>query len=204
MRNGLNRLGVPLHLAPMEARLVAELPVGDSWQYEPKWDGFRCLAFRMGDEVELRAKSGKSLTRFFPEVVHDLRATRLNHFVIDGERVIEIGEVPGFDALQMRLHPAGSRISRLASETPATFVAFDCLLRQVGRPLLARPFSDRRRALETAVANMGDGNGLRVTCFTRELRTARRWLITGINRSMALWPSVLILLISLALVPCSR
>ena len=176
MRSELDRLGIPLNLAPMEARLVAQLSVGDSWQYEPKWDGFRCLAFRKGDEVELRAKSGKSLTRFFPEVVANLRALPPHPFVIDGELVIEVGRVPDFDALQMRLHPAESRIRRLASDTPATFVAFDCLLRQLGRPLLARPFSDRRRALETVAVDMGDGNGLRVTSFTRELRTAKRWL----------------------------
>jgi ATP-dependent DNA ligase len=163
----------------MEARLVGELPVGDGWQYEPKWDGFRCLAFRDGGKVELRAKSGKSLTRFFPEVVANLRAVPLNAFVIDGELVIEIGKVFDFDALQMRLHPAESRIRRLACDTPATFVAFDCLLRQLGRPLLAKPFSSRRRALETVAADVGDGNGLRVTSFTHELRTAKRWLNRG-------------------------
>jgi ATP-dependent DNA ligase len=160
----------------MEARRVAELPVGDGWQYEPKWDGFRCLAFCTGNEVELRAKSGKSLTRFFPEVVANLRAMPRHPFIIDGELVIEVGRLPDFDALQMRLHPAESRIRRLASDTPATFVAFDCLLRQLGKPLLARPFSDRRRALETVAADMGDGNGLRVTSITRDLRTAQRWL----------------------------
>jgi ATP-dependent DNA ligase len=160
----------------MEARLVTELPTGDGWQYEPKWDGFRCLAFRGGEEVELRAKSGKSLTRFFPEVVVNLRAMPLNPFIIDGELVIEIDKMADFDALQMRLHPAESRIRRLASDTPATFVAFDCLLRQLGKPLLARPFSDRRRALETLATDMGERNGVRVTCFTRELRTAKRWL----------------------------
>ena len=160
MRSELGRLGIPLMLAPMEARLVAEQPVGDGWQYEPKWDGFRCLAFRGGEEVELRAKSGKSLTRFFPEVVVNLRAMPLDPFVIDGELVIEIGKVPDFNALQMRLHPAESRIRRLASDTPATFVAFDCLLRQLGKPLLARPFSDRRRVLEAVAADMGEGTGL--------------------------------------------
>jgi ATP-dependent DNA ligase len=176
MRDELNRLGIPLNLAPMEAQLVAELPMGDRWQYEPKWDGFRCIAFRAGEEVELRAKSGKSLTRFFPEVVVNLRAMPLNAFVIDGELIIEIGKVPDFEALQMRLHPAESRIKRLARDTPATLVAFDCLLHQPGKPLLSRPFSDRRRALETIAADMGGGNGLRVTSFTRELRTAKRWL----------------------------
>jgi ATP-dependent DNA ligase len=176
MRSELDRLGIPLNLAPMEARLVAELPMGDRWQYEPKWDGFRCIAFRAGGEVELRAKSGKSLTRFFPEVVVNLRAMRLNPFVIDGELVIETGKVLDFEALQMRLHPAQSRIKRLACDTPATLVAFDCLLHQLGSPLLARPFFDRRRALETVAADVGGGSGLRVTSFTRELRTAKRWL----------------------------
>src|SRR5262249_121993 len=122
------------------------------------------------------AKSGKSLTRFFPEVVVNLRAMPLDPFVIDGELVIEIGKVPDFNALQMRLHPAESRIRRLASVPPATPAPFACLLRQLDKPLLARPFSDRRRALEAVAADMGEGTGLRVTSFTHESRTAKRWL----------------------------
>src|ERR1700736_1059447 len=95
---------LPVDLPPMEAQLVEELPEEPGWQYEPKWDGFRCLAFRAGDEVELRAKSGKSLARYFPEVVAMLRAVSPERFVIDGELAIPIGDTLSFDALQARLH----------------------------------------------------------------------------------------------------
>ena len=101
----------------MEARLVEELPRDDGWQFEPKWDGFRCLAFRAGDEVELRAKSGKTLARYFPELVATLRALGPDRFVIDGELAIPIRDTLSFDALQARLHPAESRVRKLAAET---------------------------------------------------------------------------------------
>jgi len=114
----------------MEALMVAELPKEPGWQFEPKWDGFRCLAFRSADEVEIKAKSGKSLSRFFPEVLDNLRALPVRHFVLDGELVIPVDGELSFDALQMRLHPAESRVRRLALETPAAFVVFDCLLRK--------------------------------------------------------------------------
>src|SRR6478672_11530109 len=117
---GLAALGIPLDLAPMEAKLVSDLPQDAGWQYEPKWDGFRCLAFRVGDEVAIKAKSGKSLSRFFPEVVDNLRALAAKAFVLDGELVIPIEGGLSFDALQMRLHPAESRITKLSVETPAT------------------------------------------------------------------------------------
>ena len=145
---GFSALGIPLDLAPMEAKLVSELPKDAGWQYEPKWDGFRCLAFRAGDEVEIRAKSGKSLSRFFPEVLGNLRALPVKNFVLDGELVIPVKGGLSFDALQMRLHPAASRITRLSAETPATLIVFDCLLRKSGEPLLAKPFEERRAALE--------------------------------------------------------
>src|SRR5512138_349831 len=93
---------------PMEAKLVDELPTGEGWQFEPKWDGFRCVAFRNGDDVELRAKSGKTLSRYFPEVVAGLRALPVKRFVIDGELGIPVGSSMSFDARQMRLHPAES------------------------------------------------------------------------------------------------
>ncbi|HEX5957464.1 MAG TPA: ATP-dependent DNA ligase, partial [Hyphomicrobiaceae bacterium] len=173
----LGRLGLPLGLQPMEARLVDELPHGAGWQFEPKWDGFRCLAFRSGREVEIKAKSGKSLSRFFPEVIGNLRALRQDTFVLDGELVISTGGELAFDALQMRLHPAASRIERLARETPAEMVVFDCLLTKPGRPLLQEPFSARREALEAFFARVGgDGLGLRLTPFTRNRRNARSWL----------------------------
>jgi ATP-dependent DNA ligase len=158
----------------MEALQVAELPKEPGWQFEPKWDGFRCLAFRAACEVEIRAKSGKSLSRFFPEVLEDLRALPGQHFVLDGELVIPVEGELSFDALQMRLHPAESRVRRLARETPAAFVVFDCLLRKAGLPLLERSFEERRRELEIFLAR--DRQGLSLTPFTRDLRKAKTWL----------------------------
>jgi ATP-dependent DNA ligase len=175
-RSGLARLGVPLGLAPMEARLVPSLPDDEGWQFEPKWDGFRCLAFRSEGEVEIKAKSGKSLSRFFPEVVENLRALRHKAFVLDGELVISTGAHLAFDALQMRLHPAASRIQRLARETPADMVVFDCLLAKPMQPLLDKPFSRRRKALEALLADVGDSSGLQLTPFSRERREAQAWL----------------------------
>ena len=166
---------MPLALSPMEARTAADLPTGAGWQYEPKWDGFRCLAFRAGRAVEIKAKSGKSLSRFFPEVLHNLRALAPRQLVIDGELTIASNGAASFAALQSRLHPAASRIERLAREAPATFVAFDCLLRRAGKPLLPLPFAERRAALEALFAR-GKAHGLGLTPFTRDVARARQWL----------------------------
>ena len=175
--NALAKLGIPLSLSPMEALLVAELPKdAQGWQFEPKWDGFRCLAFRAGREVEIKAKSGKSLSRFFPEVLANMRAVPHATFVLDGELVIPIAGKLSFDALQMRLHPAQSRIDRLAGETPATLILFDCLLTRPRQPLLSRPFAQRREALEGFFHAIGEVHDLALTPFTRELRKARQWL----------------------------
>jgi ATP-dependent DNA ligase len=173
-KSTLAELGIPLTLAAAEAMLVAELPTEPGWQFEPKWDGFRCLAFRAADAVEIKAKSGKSLSRFFPEVLDNLRALPTPQFVLDGELVIPVEGNLSFDALQMRLHPAESRIRRLAQETPAVFVAFDCLLRKARQPLLERTFKERRSALETFFARAHAGISL--TPFTRDLRKAKAWL----------------------------
>jgi ATP-dependent DNA ligase len=179
-QTSLAELGVPLTLSPMEALLVPELPQDASgWQFEPKWDGFRCMAFRAGGEVEIKAKSGKSLSRFFPEVLVKLRALPHSHFVLDGELVIPVDGELSFDALQMRLHPAQSRIIRLAHETPATLIAFDCLLAQLGRPLLAVPFQHRREALDRSFATADGAIPLALTPFTRDLRIAKQWLTGG-------------------------
>ena len=133
--------------APMEAKLVATLPEKDGWCYEPKWDGFRAIASRNGDAVEIISKSGKSLARYFPEVVAMLASTRQRKFAIDGELILPVGDILSFDALQARLHPAESRIKRLSGETPAQLMLFDCL--SLGNEdLLDRPFSERRRNLE--------------------------------------------------------
>src|SRR6476619_3069414 len=103
----------------MEALLAAELPAGKGWQFEPKWDGFRCLARRDGAEITLTSKSGKPLGRYFPEVVEILAKVKEKHFLLDGELVISLDDALSFEALQLRLHPAESRVRRLARETPA-------------------------------------------------------------------------------------
>jgi ATP-dependent DNA ligase len=164
-------------LEPMEARLANELPSGPGWQFEPKWDGFRCLAWRSGKRVELHAKSGKSLARFFPEVLERLRAVPHDEFMLDGELVIPVGPSLSFDALQMRLHPAQSRIQRLSRETPATLIAFDCLLSPDGTNLLNEPLTVRRAALE-ALFGTGDAvaPGLLLSPYTRKHAEAQKWL----------------------------
>jgi ATP-dependent DNA ligase len=169
---------VPLGLdtAPMEARLVAELPSGPDWQFEPKWDGFRCLAFRNGDDVELRAKSGKSLTRYFPEVVASLKSLPLHRFVLDGELVIPAGTTLSFDELQMRLHPAASRIRRLSIETPALLIVFDCLMDERGKSLTMAPLLKRRAALESLFNRLEQPGVLRLSPYTRDRKQAERWL----------------------------
>ncbi|MFL6861227.1 MAG: ATP-dependent DNA ligase [Sphingomicrobium sp.] len=158
----------------MEALLAAELPQGDGWQFEPKWDGFRCLARRDGGEVTLTSKSGKPLARYFPEVVELLLATTQKRFVIDGELIIPLGDILSFEALQLRLHPAESRVRRLAKETPAQFMAFD-LLEVGGKSLKAQSLSDRRSALEQFMARNGV-TGLLLSPMTRDRRTAADWL----------------------------
>lgn len=160
----------------MEARLVGELPSDGGWQFEPKWDGFRCLAFRSGADVEIKAKSGKSLSRFFPEVVGNLRALEHRTFVLDGELLIRVDGEASFDALQMRLHPAASRIERLARETPADIVVFDSLQTKPRQSLLHRPFVERRSIMEAFFAGAGKPDGLELTPFTRDLPQARAWL----------------------------
>ncbi len=167
---------LPLDTPPMEARLVTQLPVEPGWQFEPKWDGFRCLAFRADDDVELRAKSGKSLARYFPDMVEVLRRTRPGRFVLDGELVVPIGETLSFDALQMRLHPAESRVRRLAGQTPAALILFDLLATPDGESLLPRPLSQRRPALGAFFAGLGNDPALRLSPLTRDVDKARRWL----------------------------
>lgn len=167
---------LPLDLAPMEAKLVEALPEGPGWRFEPKWDGFRCVSFVDGEgAVELRAKSGKPLGRYFPEVVERLAALRIGPFVVDGELTIQIGEALSFEALQMRLHPAESRIRKLASQTPAGLMLFDCLAAEGGQ-LLDRPLSDRRVALEALTARIGPVEGVRLSPYTDDRAQAQRWL----------------------------
>jgi ATP-dependent DNA ligase len=117
-------LPVPDDLVPMEARTVAAIPRGSGWLYEPKWDGFRCLAFRDGDNVLLRSKSGQPFERYFPEIVARLRALEAARFVLDGELVVPAGDSLSFDDLLQRIHPAASRVARLASEHPGALPGF--------------------------------------------------------------------------------
>src|SRR5829696_8049262 len=112
-------------LEPMEALSVDEIPTGEEWQYEPKWDGFRCIAFREGSTVELQSKSVQPLTRYFPEVVEALKTVPAKHFVLDGELAIPQGESFSFDSLLQRIHPAESRVRKLSKETPAVYIVFD-------------------------------------------------------------------------------
>jgi ATP-dependent DNA ligase len=148
-RSGIEatEFALPLDLPPMEARLVDDLPEEPGWQFEPKWDGFRCLAFSAGEEVELRAKSGKPLGRYFPEMTALLRRLKPSRFVLDGELAIPVGGTFSFEALQMRLHPAESRIKKLAAETPAILFLFDLLATPDGESLLQRPLLQRRADL---------------------------------------------------------
>jgi len=142
---------------PAEAKSVDSLPHESGWLYEPKWDGFRCLAFRQGDELVLQSKAGQPLGRYFPEIVAALHALPPSKFVLDGEIVIRSGAGLDFDALLQRIHPAASRIQRLSQETPATYMVFDLLVDSKGRSLVANPLSARRMALqEFAETNIAD------------------------------------------------
>ncbi len=163
-------------IEPMEARLVDELPAELGWQFEPKWDGFRCIAYRDGDEVDLRAKSGKPLGRYFPEVVEAVRALPGDRFILDGELAIPVGDTLSFGALQMRLHPAGSRIRKLSGETPAIYILFDMLRDVDGAPLTDEPLSARRAALERFFAKAGDRASFRLSPYTRQRSDAALWL----------------------------
>jgi ATP-dependent DNA ligase len=159
----------------MEAKAADALPDNSGqWQYEPKWDGFRCLAFKVGDEVDLRAKSGKPLGRYFPEVVAMLRDLKSQEFVVDGEIVIEVDGSPSFDALQMRLHPAESRIRKLSVETPARLMLFD-MLASADTSLMDQPLSARRQALEAFVKSASNID-IKLSPSTQDLATATKWL----------------------------
>ncbi|HWP16424.1 MAG TPA: ATP-dependent DNA ligase [Xanthobacteraceae bacterium] len=160
----------------MEATSVDDIPAGPEWQYEPKWDGFRCLVFRHGDTVELQSKAGKPLTRYFPDVVESARALSAREFVLDGEIVVPRGRTFSFDDLLQRIHPAASRIAKLANETPALLVVFDLLEDEHGHPLLDVPLAERRLKLEAFAKNNFSGDGVRLSPATTKLSNAKDWL----------------------------
>jgi ATP-dependent DNA ligase len=173
MARAFSGLAIPLDTPPMEARLTNEIPAAKGWQFEPKWDGFRCLAFRDGDEAELMSKSGKPLGRYFPEIVDALAKLTERRFVLDGELVLPVGDVLSFGALQLRLHPAASRIARLSRETPAQLMLFDCL--QLGsEKLVDRPLAERRAALERFMRGAA-GPRLCLSPATDDGRVAAQW-----------------------------
>jgi len=161
-------------IAPMEALLVEQLPDEPGWQFEPKWDGFRCIAIRDGERVEMWSKSGKPLGRYFPEVLAILGGLSSKDVILDGELVIERPEGLSFDALQMRLHPAESRIRKLAAETPAQLMLFD-LLRLAGEDLAGLPLAKRRKRLEQLVSKQ-DLPGLLLSPATTDRAQAIAWL----------------------------
>src|SRR4051795_3969340 len=136
-------------IPPMEALSVNAVPVGPEWQYEPKWDGFRCLVFRDGDTVTLQSKAGKPLTRYFPDVVAAARVLKAKRFVLDGEIVVPQDGAFSFDDLLQRIHPAASRVAKLSKETPALLIAFDLLADADGKSLIDVPLQERRPRLES-------------------------------------------------------
>jgi ATP-dependent DNA ligase len=169
-------MNLPLDIdyPPMEAESALAMPEGDGWQYEPKWDGFRALCFRDGDEVEIRSKAGQPLTRYFPEMLDALRALKSSQFVLDGELVVAVDGRPAFDKLLQRIHPAQTRITKLARETPARLIAFDLLVDDKARSLVDLPLRERRVALEAFAAGYFAGP-VSLSPATPDLQVAKGW-----------------------------
>ncbi|WP_256467433.1 ATP-dependent DNA ligase [Bradyrhizobium sp. 190] len=167
----------PAPLAAMEARSVDAIPRGPEWQYEPKWDGFRCLLSRHGEAVDLRSKSGEDLARYFPELVSAALALKADVFLLDGEIVVPHGEAFSFDDLLQRIHPAASRIKKLSQETPALFLAFDLLASAANKKLAALPLRKRRPALQTfAKTQFKSHPTFRLSPVATSYATAQKWL----------------------------
>jgi len=163
-------------LMPMEARAVDEIPAGNNWQYEPKWDGFRCLAFRDGEKISLQSKSGQPLARYFPEVVASLQKLKAKRFVLDGELVVPVAGRLSFDSLLMRIHPAASRVRKLAADHPAVFIVFDLLADERGKSLLTKSLTERRQKLEAFAGKYFRGRvDVRLSPATKKLAEAKKW-----------------------------
>lgn len=161
---------------PMEAKAVARIPSGEGWLYEPKWDGFRCLAFRDGGTIALQSKSGQPLGRYFPEIAGALLALAPKQFVLDGEIVVVRDGTLSFDDLLMRIHPAASRITRLAAETPARLLVFDLLVDEGGRDLTQAPLRERKARLEQFLEKAGTTPLIDGSPATDDRALAERWL----------------------------
>jgi ATP-dependent DNA ligase len=161
---------------PAEAKSVEEIPSGPEWIYEPKWDGFRCLAFRKGNQVLLQSKAGQPLGRYFPELVEAVSALPEKQFVLDGEIVIFVDGHLSFDDLLMRIHPADSRIRKLSKETPVTFMSFDLLIDETGKSLIEHPLSERKERLERFFENLPEKGMVRLSPASRDRAQADNWM----------------------------
>ncbi|MGH9641760.1 MAG: ATP-dependent DNA ligase [Terriglobales bacterium] len=167
---------------PMEALPAADLPSGLEWQYEPKWDGFRCLAFRDQKKIDLLSKAGKPLTRYFPDLVAALAKLSAKQFVLDGEIVIPQDGTLSFDNLLMRIHPAASRVKKLSESTPCLFIVFDLLVDERGESLVKAPLSERRKKLEAFARRYFAGNEtLHLSPATNNVEMARKWFRAGVG-----------------------
>ncbi len=165
---------------PMEAKAVTKIPESDGWIYEPKWDGFRCIAFRDGDSMALQSKAGQPLERYFPEIVEALKALRAKRFVLDGELAIDAGGRLDFDALLQRIHPAASRVNKLSVETPAAYFVFDLLADDRDDAAYKLPLEERRERLEDfAQAQFTENPTIALSPATRDISKAREWLEGG-------------------------
>jgi len=168
---------------PMEATLTSELPRGEGWQYEPKWDGFRCLAFKQGKDIQLQSKSGRELGRYFPEIIEYLQNLDAPCFVLDSEIVVPSGNEFSFDDLLQRIHPAASRIKKLARETPAVMIVFDILADETNESLVLEPLSSRRADLERFAAKYLTGNlNVVLSPATTDATVTDDWLAKMGNR----------------------
>jgi len=165
------RLPVMPPVAPMLAKSLPRIPDG-ALSFEPKWDGFRSIIFRDGDEVEIGSRNGKPMTRYFPEIVEAVKANLPERCVVDGEIVVVVGERLEFEVLQQRIHPATSRVSRLSKETPASFIAFD-ILASGDHDYTPRPFAQRRQLLEQAL--LGAQPPVHLTPATTDHNLAQQW-----------------------------
>lgn len=176
------KLPIEYPYPPMEAETADHLPNSSGWLFEPKWDGFRSLIFREGDEVRIQSKGSKPLERYFPDVVEAVRALPATRFVLDGEIVIPVGGKLSFDELLLRVHPAESRVKTLAAAHPARFMAFDLLADERGKPLVNLTLEERRPRLDAfGTRYFGRGVPIQVSIATRSRATAEKWLAGGGN-----------------------
>jgi ATP-dependent DNA ligase len=174
--HGFPKLDLPITppYPPMEAKRVDKIPAGDTWQFEPKWDGFRAIIFKTVDDIAVQSKAGQPLGRYFPEVVEAMRELKAKDFVLDGEIVVPVGGRLSFDHLLQRIHPAESRVRKLAVETPAHYFAFDLLVAK-GKSIGDQPIEKRREQLERFFESVPEGSLIRLSPATTDRKVANDW-----------------------------